>query len=1002
VVLKSTFIPSNPAQAAIVRGPGKFPQTIRRALHGFLLTSVALLVAGCPTLQNKPDPAGPNSPKLLALYFKDPVTVATSSEPIALEAAKNETISFCMQVNNLTQAAVKIPPVLHLQALRRGTGAAAEDRIEPVQFAAYQLLSMPVDLNHASFVRHTGIEQASIRSLPRALLPLIIDKGKINLQGLRDPAQPRMAISRTSGPNGKPVMLWFDLTVPPTAKPGDYQTTFEILQRNAVVSTQVLTLHVDDFVLPDERHLQIVGQLDFSALQRLYPAQFSMVRPQLLSRKDPELSASVALLDRLQQLAQQHRTQLVIPQLQPIVKWPESSPPIVSWEDFDSLVLPWIRGKPFSVYWPLPETPNLRNFNPESRAQYWSAAAAHFDQLDLLPQAPIVLQKRTPGATISPGDELRLSEEAAQLLACYPRVRVNVPLQEEQAQLQSPGNTNLIAPATTDRLITAAPGLVYSEPTGNWPKELEHPSHWLATDVPGLVPFAGAGGDERDVRLWAWLAFLRRADMIQWQNTLPSYDNPDTAADPNELIWFYPGQWFATDQPLPTVHLKWLRRAQQDFEYLYLSRQRSEIIRSLVMARLITKPVEISLAQEPDPAYALMCGVTDPKAWQEAKQLLSDSILLHPPGQNVDELQKVDLNGRVLQWAVPQERPVMLARTTDWGWNANQATGPLVDARLGIDVYNAADERLIGQMQWSSASAGWQFPPQPQVISPSNAIKVYHVRRFAMDASVILSELAGGATPAAQLTFTNELTNRTSLLQVSAPVALCDRRNTDPQIDGSLDDWSQADAICDGPLVRMFNRPAVQRQELDRAATPSQIYTTWTRNDMFIAFKLRGCQPDTGGAETNFVTYSVADRAWGEDLVEVLAQAVYSDNSVGPVLHLVAKPRGQLAVERKVDARFHVDPWESIAGQAIRYGAAIEAVPGDNIWRGEIAIPWQAINDANHQGLHPMLIRFNFAQHKNNSGESASWAGPVDSGRDEHFTGLLFLRDPANPGRRQE
>jgi hypothetical protein len=36
------------------------------------------------------------------------------------------------------------------------------------------------------------------------------------------------------------------------------------------------------------------------------------------------------------------------------------------------------------------------------------------------------------------------------------------------------------------------------------------------------------------------------------------------------------------------------------------------------------------------------------------------------------------------------------------------------------------------------------------------------------------------------------------------------------------------------------------------------------------------------------------------------------------------------------------------------------------------------------------------------TGESASWAGPVDSGRDEHFTGLLFLRDPANPGRRQE
>jgi hypothetical protein len=122
------------------------------------------------------------------------------------------------------------------------------------------------------------------------------------------------------------------------------------------------------------------------------------------------------------------------------------------------------------------------------------------------------------------------------------------------------------------------------------------------------------------------------------------------------------------------------------------------------------------------------------------------------------------------------------------------------------------------------------------------------------------------------------------------------------------------------------------------------------------------------------------------------------------VLHLVAKPRGGLVVERKTDLRPGVQAWGPIAGQAIHYGATLDVVtnPADPTWRGEIEIPWDAINDARHTGAHPTLLRFNFAQHKNATGESSSWAGPVDSGRDDNFTGLLYLRDPANPGRRPE
>jgi hypothetical protein len=44
------------------------------------------------------------------------------------------------------------------------------------------------------------------------------------------------------------------------------------------------------------------------------------------------------------------------------------------------------------------------------------------------------------------------------------------------------------------------------------------------------------------------------------------------------------------------------------------------------------------------------------------------------------------------------------------------------------------------------------------------------------------------------------------------------------------------------------------------------------------------------------------------------------------------------------------------------------------------------------------VLRFNFIQHKHSTGESASWAGPLDFGRDDAFMGLLYLREPDAPG----
>jgi len=128
----------------------------------------------------------------------------------------------------------------------------------------------------------------------------------------------------------------------------------------------------------------------------------------------------------------------------------------------------------------------------------------------------------------------------------------------------------------------------------------------------------------------------------------------------------------------------------------------------------------------------------------------------------------------------------------------------------------------------------------------------------------------------------------------------------------------------------------------------------------------------------------------------VLVQPVYSDNSVGPVLHVVCKPTGGDWVERKQPSQDFGEDWRTTEGAGVRYGTTTTT---DGRWRGELGIPWKLINAGERNA--PVLLRFNFSQHCQLNCESASWCGPVDFGRDEHLMGVLYLKRPtpeAKPG----
>lgn len=1054
------------------------------------LTWVALIVstclAGCSVDDDKKPPSqrvahteqafgAASAATLKAVDLSDAVRPIVLPGPLDLAAARNEWTSFVLQV------ADRVPAAAYTLRLNAPALLDSTRVIDPAAFEVYQVLSMPVDVNRAGYARHTGL-RTSPSELPRALIPLPSSAGVIDISSLRDPTRPTDPAA--TAPAADPALLWVDLHVPPDAPAGAFAASVEVLCDGVVVASVPLNLTVYDFALPVERHLQIVGRIRWEDLERLYPDRFGSVRPHLMNRTDPRYAEAVRTIDALLALAHRHRAAAVVPRLHPTVKWPPITMPEVDWTDFDSLTAPWLSGQAFDDrmpvgFWPLPAPAFLAQYDRDSRLQYWSLAATHFDQNDWLDQSPIWVEKVTPGR-VTEAESAALSASAAETLAIHSRVRIVVPLETDQLHLEegpggaaadapdsdapaagAPGadapadNNNhklrRIDPASVTRLFAAAPGLVFAPTMRLWPEDVDRPRRYLRTDMPALVPYVGAGGDERDVRLWAWLAYLRDAELIHWNATLPSLSDPTEAADPNELTWFYPGDWFGLDQPVPTVQLKWLRRAQQDYEYLWLARRhgdRDVRVNALLMARLISKPVEIQPGQNPDPAYALMSGTTAQESWAQAQRLLADMIAMHASGAPIDPVSKHATEIQMLRWAEPQERPLLMGRTTEWfiappvpgdgdGDGDAAAERPRLHLRFGVDLYNASDVTGVDDLlAWSAAPPGWEVAPQPSII-PSRA--TYKIQRAVLDAKFDPAQVTPAARQPVELTFTNGFnTDRQTALRVVLPVANSDRREDDRiSIDGIIgDDWDDADLLQDGPLVRMLNRPGLQRHALEFADVPSRVYTSWAGGYFYVAFNLAGINPAGAGAAgraaQNFVDYQFR-RAWGEDLCELLIQPVSAAGVPGPVLHVVCKPNGSSWVERKLPPGLDPAAAPRSAWQEVQARILYASRPAGEAWRGEVKIPWSAIlnaaaaaqpdprnpdapdgspaaddaqagaqPDASHYAPAdsdpPALLRFNFVQHRTTTGESASWCGPVDFGRDDALMGALILRDPEDPG----
>jgi hypothetical protein len=879
----------------------------------FFVCCLCLLLTGCP---QRPEQQVFIAPLLHAVEFNDPTQLEISDNPIALNGAANEVLDFVVEV----EPAAMVPG----RTLRIRTTAA-------VRVSAYKILSVPADLNRASFIRETGRSGRS-RKIPRVLLPLKMQDDEIELSSLGDSS-------------GQPILIWVELNIPSDASPGEYLINCELMEKGVAAPAVVMPvkLTINNFSLPAERHLQLVGRLDWTTLQRLYPAEFAGVMPRLLNRRDPRNAGALQILDRFVHLAQENGATVVVPTLQPTVKWLPGAGPKIDWTDFDSVVGKWLNGKNPLAYWPLPSPDFLDSFDLASQAQYWKLVADHFEKNSWLTRAPVVLANESSGPA-NDAQSILLCTQANLALAAHPKLRVQIPLEDNQINSR-------FTDAMKSRLFTLSTAEIPSPHT-----------HWMKPQEDSL-------NSQSDIRALGWQAFLDDVSMIFVGDSLVSTAALNQPVNPAEMIWFYPGQEFGADQPLPTIQLKWLRRAQQDFEYLQLARQHGHAESASQMARVLTRPMQLSPNQKDDITLNLFRGNVDARIWSQALQRLARPV--------ADEL-------RTLPWLETQERSTVLARSIKWFWDTDSQNPPgnWMMASFGLDIYNTSQEAPTNnQIQWTALSGGWLAHPEPSDVPP---LPTYHVSRLNTLAKFNLDQISSASREPLELTFIDGFTGALIPCRFILPVAASERREKPLVINGSLDEWASSDAIqLNQPLVRMLDRPSLHPQQMQSADLPSSIFTGWSDDNLYIAFRLGGVSSIDLQSVHNFVDYQ-SRRAWGEDLCEILIRPIYVDNTLGLTMHIVCKPSGPW-VERKLD-----DHWQPFEAAGVRYASSVD--PAAQIWRGEIAIPWNAIVSNNHG--RPSLLRFNFSQHQNATGQDASWAGPIDFGRDDSMMGLIHLREP--------
>ena len=464
---------------------------------------------------------------------------------------------------------------------------------------------------------------------------------------------------------------------------------------------------------------------------------------------------------------------------------------------------------------------------------------------------------------------------------------------------------------------------------------------WLdASD--SALPLATA----TDVRLWGAAAYLRGATVVRVAEA--------------DLPLFAPA---GATGVAHTPALAWLRRAVDD--HALLAAADPEAARRVAAA--LVRPTRTPARLSPAPAHALFAGTNDRARWNEGIDLVASG---QDPAAWLARQERLDAQLAGLSWSVGSEADADTA-AADGRFGGPARRSSATDAlflRADVLLRSSTDARPDGIVaSWSRLpGSDWTAAGDRAVDAPVAGELV----RASADAFVPLDVATVGGP--ASVTLRDRYSALAATQAFVAPAAALPRRPTVPRLDGLLDDWSADRPLLDGPGVPFAARGAAPE------AGPVRLLAGWTPAGLHVAFRLEIDPPRGDGTRLATTEVRYADgRLYGEDAAEVLVQPVV-DGEAGAALHVVLRPNGQAIAER-----LESEAWTPFAAR-LGYAARHER---DGTWRGELTIPWASLGGSGANV--PELLRFNFSHTRGRSGLAASWAGPIDFGRDVNIAGAL-------------
>lgn len=434
--------------------------------------------------------------------------------------------------------------------------------------------------------------------------------------------------------------------------------------------------------------------------------------------------------------------------------------------------------------------------------------------------------------------------------------------------------------------------------------------------------------------------------------------------------WFYPGEAYGVRGVVPGVGLKWARRAQQDWELIELARRRGATRIALTVAQRMTQVG----TRVPEIGGDLLSPVALPAAWDEGIRIVRAAATARNPGrtptEGEDSARDLAEEEAVRRWSAGVDKPLVWATSAVHGAARDAGTVPVA---VGFELTEVGSEASVVTLPegWAgvttrSGQAGWMVTAE---ISPAGVR--YPVTRRADDLGKPLPP--HGTLVVETVSGPDRIrTQRETIV----PAALVFRAGSPPVLDGSLGDWTEGELVADGGLVRMLDRSSIQTSSTPRSAKATRMLAKWDGDALYVAIRAEGASRAVAAGSsgvTNF-TREVAGRAYGEELVRIALGAGLGE------LRLLVKPSGVT-----VEAGGGVGNAGGTVG-GVKFASVVEG----GVWRAEMRIPAAMLPGV--ELAAGSAVQMNLVRHDAETGESSSWAGPID--RDyQALRGVLLLAD---------